>query len=224
MHGQSSWYDDASMSDPRIAEESTAEPSSHDRLLQAARMLFATQGYENTTTSIIARTAGTSESQLIKHFGSKEGLLEAIFDQGWQRMGRGLQQLLEQPSAPLYKLRALIELMISSLERDRELRSLLLLEGRRIRKHDRMILLTRGFTQVVAVLDSLFAELRKAGQIRPGLHLQAIRSALVGAYEGLLRDQLLAERTGYPATYSAAELRAAFAALLDGVLVGEPGS
>ena len=213
------WYDHAAMDDP---EESAAELSSHDRLLLVARGLFASQGYESTTTSAIARSAGTSESQLIKHFGSKEGLLEAIFDQGWLRMGQGVRQILELPVSPLEKLRALIELMISSLEADGELRSLMLLEGRRIRKHGHMVVLTRGFTHVVGVIDGVLRDMRDAGQLRPELNLQAVRSALVGAFEGLLRDQLLAARVNYPATYDAAELRAAYAAALDGFLVREP--
>jgi AcrR family transcriptional regulator len=207
------------MSEPSLPPE---ELSSHDRILQAARTLFSSQGYENTTTSVIARTAGTSESQLIKHFGSKEGLLEAIFDQGWLRMSRGVQHIQEQPVSPLDKLKALIELMISSLERDREMRPLMLLEGRRIRRHGNMVVLTRGFTRVVAVIDGLLREMRDAGQLRPELHLEAARSALVGAFEGLLRDQLLAERVGYPATYGPAELRAAYSAALEGFLVREP--
>jgi AcrR family transcriptional regulator len=197
---------------------SPAELSSHDRILQAARALFASQGYENTTTSAIARTAGTSESQLIKHFGSKEGLLEAIFDQAWLRMSLGVRQILEQTATPLDKLRALIELMITALESNGEVRSLMLLEGRRIRKHGNMVVLTRGFTQVVAVIDGLLREMRDAGQLRPELNLEAVRSALMGAFEGLLRDQLLAARVGYPAAYDQAELRAAFAAALDGFL------
>jgi AcrR family transcriptional regulator len=203
-------------------EESAAERSSHDRILLAAWGLFASQGYESTTTSAIARAAGTSESQLIKHFGSKEGLLEAIFDQSWLRMGQGLRQILELPVSPLEKLRGLIELMISSLEADSELRSLMLLEGRRIRKHGHMVVLTRGFTHVVGVIDGLLGDMRDAGQLRPDLHLQAVRSALVGAFEGLMRDQLLATRVDYPATYDAAELRAAYVAALDGFLVREP--
>jgi AcrR family transcriptional regulator len=207
-----------------MTQPSTAETSSHDRILHAARSLFATQGYENTTTSVIARTAGTSESQLIKHFGSKEGLLEAIFDQSWQRMERGLRQMLETASTPLDKLRGLTELMITGLERDRELRSLMLLEGRRIRKHGHMVVLTRGFTHVVAILDGVLREMRDAGQLRPGLHLEAVRSALMGSFEGLLRDQLLAERADFPAAYDGAELRAAFSAALDGFLVGAPAA
>jgi AcrR family transcriptional regulator len=205
-----------------MTDPSTAEISSHDRILQAARSLFATQGYENTTTSTIARTAGTSESQLIKHFGSKEGLLEAIFDQSWQRMDRGVRHILETAGTPLDKLRGITELMITGLERDRDLRSLMLLEGRRIRKHGHMVVLTRGFTHVVDVLDGVLREMREAGQLRPGLHLEAVRSALVGSFEGLLRDQLLAERAGFAAAYDGAELRAAFAALLEGFLVRTP--
>ncbi len=57
--------------------------SSHDRILRSAKHLFARNGYENTSTVAIAREAGTSESQLMKHFGSKQGLLLAIFDRGW---------------------------------------------------------------------------------------------------------------------------------------------
>src|ERR1700755_3047986 len=87
------------------------ELSSHDRILQAGRALFAEDGYENTTTSAIARKAGTSESQLIKHFGSKEGLLEAIYDAAWGRLAQGAQGALAASMSPLERLQALTELM-----------------------------------------------------------------------------------------------------------------
>jgi AcrR family transcriptional regulator len=200
-------------------EDAPAELSSHDRILQAGRELFAGDGYENTTTSAIARKAGTSESQLIKHFGSKEGLLEAIYDQAWQRMSRGLGQILESRQPPFDKLRALTELMIGALERDREISTLMLLEGRRIRKHGHLVLLTRGFQQVLGVVDGLLKEMHEAGMLRQDLNPEAVRSALLGTFEGLLRDQLLAERASYPAHYDGAELRAVFRAVLECFLV-----
>src|SRR5208337_2344458 len=70
-----------------MPETNNLEPypplSSRDRILFAAKRLFALNGYENTSTVAIAREAATSESQLMKHFGSKQGLLVAIFDRGW---------------------------------------------------------------------------------------------------------------------------------------------
>jgi AcrR family transcriptional regulator len=196
-----------------------AELSSRDRILQAGRELFAGEGYENTTTSAIARRAGTSESQLIKHFSSKEGLLEGIFDQAWQRMALGVEHIREGDSPSLERLRALVELMMAAMEGDRQLRTLMLLEGRRIRKHGRMVMMTRGFQQATAVLDGILRELQEAGTLRPGLHPQAVRSALMGAFEGLMRDQLLAERADYPAHYDGAELRAVLRTMLESVLV-----
>lgn len=196
-------------------EQPPGELSSHDRILLTARRMFASDGYENTTTSAIARKAGTSESQLIKHFGSKEGLLEAIFDQAWHRMGAAIGQALERPGSLRERLQTLTELMISALERDKDLRMLMLLEGRRIRRHGHMVLLTRGFLQVLAGLDGLLREMQAAGELRQDLNVQAVRAALVGAFEGLLRDQLLAERADFPAHYDGAELRAAYRLVLD---------
>ena len=207
---------------PGKGGESPPELSSHDRILQAARTLFSQQGYENTTTSAISRRAGTSESQLIKHFGSKEGLLEAIFEHGWKRLGGALRQVLEQTASPLERLHALTGLLVDALERDKDLRTLMLLEGRRIRKHGHMVVLTGGFLQVVGGIDHVLGEMRDAGQLRTDLHPEAIRSAVIGAFEGLMRDQILAERGDYPARYSSAELRAALRSLLDCFLVPQP--
>lgn len=199
-------------------DETHSELSSHDRILTSARTLFAGGGYENTTTSQIARTAGTSESQLIKHFGSKEGLLEAIFEQAWQRLVPAVGPLLETSRSPFDKLTALIDLMFQALEADQEIRTLFLLEGRRIRRHGHMVVLTRGFTHMVTVVDTILHEMRDAGQLRAELHPEAVRAALIGAFEGLLRDRLLADRVGYPADYGRDEMRETFRTVLAGLM------
>jgi AcrR family transcriptional regulator len=198
-----------------LKDDTPVELSSHDRILLSARSLFSSQGYENATTSAIARMAGTSESQLIKHFSSKEGLLEAIFDQSWQRFSKALASELPKCETPYDKLRALIELILDAMERDMDLRTLMLLEGRRIRKHGSMVVLTDGFLQMVATVDRLLTEMRDGGQLRPDLNVQAVRSVLIGAYEGLLRDRILAERGKYPADYSSEDLRKVLRVVLD---------
>ncbi len=191
--------------------------SSHDRILQAAKQLFATRGYENTSTVNIARLAGTSESQLMKHFGSKEGLLEAIFEQGWEQMGfyyRGIEEL----GSPTERLQALLDLVVTALERDQELKALLLLEGRRVRKEGRMILMTEGYLRFVKVLDGILMEMKHSGRLRSELDIQALRSGLTGMFEGMLRDQVLAQRMGYPATYGIKELRAVFNTVIEAMV------
>jgi hypothetical protein len=65
-------------------------------------------------------------------------------------------------------------------------------------------------------------EMRDAGQLRTDLNLEAVRSAIIGAFEGLLRDRLLAERSDYPARFDEADLRAAYRAAVAGFLT--PGA
>lgn len=183
--------------------------SSRDRILMAAKQLFAERGYENTSTVAIARLAGTSESQLMKHFGSKEGLLEAIFDTGWVGLADALASLRHAPS-PIEKLRTLLETTLAGFERDPELKKLMLLEGRRVRREGRMVLTTDGYLKYIAVIDAILSEMRDAGQLRPDLNPQAVRSALIGIFEGILRDQMLAEKDGFPSTASVQDLRQIF--------------
>lgn len=53
-----------------------------EKIVKAARSLFAKEGYSATSTSKVAKEAGVSEGLIFKHFGSKEGLLAAIMEQG----------------------------------------------------------------------------------------------------------------------------------------------
>ncbi len=194
--------------------------SSRDRIRQAAKQLFASRGYENTSTVAIARLAGTSESQLMKHFGSKEGLLEAIFDDGWIALASHVTDL-DKIASPRDKLGMLLDLMLGGMERDPELKLLILLEGRRIRKEGQIVLITQGFLRFVHVLDGILAQMRAANQLRPDLPVEAVRSALMGMFEGLLRDQMLAEKTGFPARYTAADLRQLFNVILPALASGK---
>jgi AcrR family transcriptional regulator len=194
---------------PNMSKPGEAHASSRERILKAAKELFAIRGYENTSTVAIARKAGTSESQLMKHYGSKEGLLEAIFDQGWEALAAQLKGLPALPS-PEQKLRAMLEAMLAALERDPELKQLMLLEGRRIRKEGMAVMTTAGFLSFVQVVDNVLQEMRVAGQLRSDVDPQAVRSALMGIFEGMLRDQLLAQKIGYPCTFQTGEVRRVF--------------
>ena len=190
-----------------------APASSHDRILQAAKQLFAERGYENTSTVNIARLAGTSESQLMKHFGSKEGLLEAIFEKGWDEMAFYFRAIEELPT-PVERLHALLDLVINALERDGQLKELMLLEGRRVRKEGRMVMMTNGYLRFAKVLDNILTQMQASGILKPDLDPHALRSGLTGAFEGMMRDQVLAQRMGYPATYGVKEMRRVFDAMI----------
>jgi AcrR family transcriptional regulator len=194
-----------------------AQESSRDRLLNAGKHLFAARGYENTSTIAIARAAGTSESQLIKHFGSKDGLLEAIFEHGWQQMSADLEAV-RQTTDPLEKLRALLFGTMSALDRDPEMKELMLLESRRVRKQGNQILLTAGFIDFMKLMDSILRDMRDRGQLRSELKPEALRSAIIGLTEGMLRDEMLSQRMGYTSPFNSQDMRAIMTVLIPALL------
>lgn len=57
-----------------------------EKILEAALELFAKEGFKSTSTSKVARHAGVSEGLIFRHFGSKDGLLEAILKEGEERI------------------------------------------------------------------------------------------------------------------------------------------
>jgi AcrR family transcriptional regulator len=194
---------------PRASPEPAKAPgsSTHERILRVAKTLFANRGYEHTSTSAIARQAGTSESQLMKHFGSKAGLLEAIFIEGWSEITVEARAAIAGLNAPIDQLQAITRCVLERLEHDPELKLLLLLEGRRIRKEGQMVALTEGFMSFVGLVDGVLLQMTDAHMLRPDLNPQAVRSALMGMLEGMLRDRFLADRLGFPANFDLGQVQ-----------------
>lgn len=60
-----------------------AEAETQTRILQAAKRLFARQGYDGTTTRELAQAAGVAEGTIFRHFESKKAILIEVATQGW---------------------------------------------------------------------------------------------------------------------------------------------
>jgi TetR/AcrR family transcriptional regulator of autoinduction and epiphytic fitness len=189
---------------------------SRERIREAAKTLFAERGYERTSTAAICRLAGTSESQLVKHFENKQGALEAIFQYAWEQVTPAIRLATESISAPRQKFQMMIEMMLNFLNRDEQLLKLFLLEGRRIRNDGKQVVLVPGFLEFVNIVDGILQELTDQGEL--AVHPQALRSALMGAIEGMLRDKILARSIGYPATFSDADIRSLCSTFLNATL------
>lgn len=57
-----------------------------EKIVQAALALFSKEGYNATSTNKVAKAAGVSEGLIFRHFGNKEGLLQAILEFGAQKL------------------------------------------------------------------------------------------------------------------------------------------
>lgn len=191
--------------------------TSRSRLLNAGKTLFALNGYEQTSTAAIAREAGSSESQLIRYFGGKAGLLEAIFNESWTGLNEAVQQQLADARHGRDAALRILSLMIQAFSRDHDIAFLFLFEGRRMRSGSHEVTLSKGFVRFVEVVDALIQKGLADGSFRPDIDAKLIRSAMIGCAEGMIRDRIIAERQHQPSPFDDAAIIRTFTAMVGGL-------
>jgi AcrR family transcriptional regulator len=190
--------------------------TSRSRLLAAGKELFAREGYEQASTAAIAKAAGTSESQLVRSFGGKAGLLEAIFNESWTPLNDEVQKLVANAPHAREAVLGVLSTVTKAFGADPELAILFLFEGRRIRGGSEVVL-SKGFVQFTELVRGLIRRGQQDGSFRPKFSDAAVTAAVMGAAEGMMRERLLAERAGKSRPFAEREVRHVFAALLSGV-------
>ncbi|HET6654801.1 MAG TPA: TetR/AcrR family transcriptional regulator [Gammaproteobacteria bacterium] len=190
--------------------------TSRARLIEAGRTLMAEMGYEGAATAAIARRAATSESQLMRYFGGKAGLLEAIFDEGWTQLNGQIETVIEgAPNVPA-ALVELLSLFIAVFDRDQQLARLFLFEGRRPRGPRAEIRLSRGYVAFIERIAELVVRGQRGGSLSTAFDPRMLVAAMFGAAEAMVRDRLMNQRREGAGIDSAADLRQVFEAMIKG--------
>lgn len=198
-------------------QDGDSTQTSRMRLLNAGKTLFAKSGYEQTSTAAIARESGSSESQLIRYFGGKAGLLEAIFNESWSGLNEYVQQHIAEAAHGRDAIIRILSLMIQAFSRDHDIAFLFLFEGRRMRGGSHEVLLSKGFVQFLQVVDMLIERGRDDGSFRIAVNSKVMCSAMLGCAEGMVRDRVLAERNREPMPFTDDEILRTFTAMVNGL-------
>lgn len=82
------------------------DPDVKVRLLQAAKRLFATQGYDGTSVRQICEAAGANVALVSYYFGGKENMFQALFDTYFPN--RELESHLQQHYEPVEGIKEII--------------------------------------------------------------------------------------------------------------------
>ncbi|HYS54140.1 MAG TPA: TetR/AcrR family transcriptional regulator [Thermoanaerobaculia bacterium] len=185
-------------------------------MLLAAKTLFARLGYEQTSTAAIARDAGSSESQLMRYFGGKAGLLDTIFNESWAAVLARVSSEIPANASAHDSILGILGITIETFGRDHDIAVLFLFEGRRIRGTD--VTLSQGFLQFYQLVQSVIRRGQGDGSFRSDLDPTVLSAAILGAAEGMIRDRLLLERRGMPNPFDDTSVRKTFQAIIDGLV------
>lgn len=158
------------------AGSETGGDETRQRILEAAALVFAEQGYARATTRALARAAGVNEVTLFRHFGSKQNLFASVIEQfGGAAITKALEvqlsgdyiQDLHAVGSQLLKVllqrRDAMRLMLCEAEHFPEVQAVMVQNPRRLRH----------------MLAAYFQQQIEAGRVRP-LHPEAMAQAFAG--------------------------------------------
>jgi AcrR family transcriptional regulator len=174
---------------------SRKEASAHRRsvILEAARAVFARQGYANTVVDDIAAQAGIGKGTVYLYFRSKEQLYLGALLEDSRRLNGESRQAMAEAGTWREKLRAYVELRLRYFENNQDFLRIYLTEFRSMWMQGKPLSpeLHRLVEECEAQLAQMFAAAAARGEIRPvdpELAAQTVSDLTRGLIERRLRQ------------------------------------
>lgn len=174
-------------------EPSDRRETKRERILDAAVLEIARNGYYKATVSAIARRAGVADGTIYLYFQNKEEILISIFDRAMQRfIGEGNERLARTSSAE-DKLRGLVELHLSVMGRDRDLAVIFQVELRHS-LHFLNLFSRSRMREYLAIIAAIVEQGQQEGRFRAGADPLLASKAIFGILDEMTTDWILSSR------------------------------
>ena len=142
------------------------DPDTRSALVRASTSLFAQHGYDGTSIRAITRRANANLGAITYHFGSKDGLYDAVIESLVEPMRAFAAEAARAEGPPLDRIERLVRGLFQFLKEHPELLRLLtqhLAGPRPLPGPARNTIQTN-----IRLLASLIAEGQRGGSVRPG--------------------------------------------------------
>jgi AcrR family transcriptional regulator len=175
-----------------------------DRLLIAAKELFAEKGYAATSTREIAARAGCNLSLIAHYFGSKEGLLRELISSRVKVVQDELRALSVSTAPLREKLARWVTFLVRTMGEDRDFTQLFHREVSI--RNDAFLQDFKPLAQATAgVFIGMLEEARARGELRPDLDPKIAAMLLVGMVQFYFVNYAVTSQVLGPATPELAE-------------------
>jgi AcrR family transcriptional regulator len=173
-----------------VAEGGTVQEERRRQILQAAVHTFAAKGYHACRVSDIASEAGVAYGLVYHYFGSKEALLDAIFEETWGAMLAtiGSVEHLDEPASE--QVRKVTEIVLRTWKRDPDLVRVLVREVTRSAHLERE---SHEIERAFQALQRIVERGQEAGELRSDLDARLVATIWYGALEEVLTGWALGQ-------------------------------
>lgn len=148
-----------------------------DRILEAAKRVYAQHGFRGATTRLIAIEADVNEVTLFRTFGSKAALFESLMSS--HNAQTPIPALPDEPRHPTQELTEWVRRVLSHLRENRAI--IRTSVGEAEERPDAATMMCEGPTCAGRILSGYMRRLQQAGLADPGADVDTVRAMLMSA-------------------------------------------
>jgi TetR/AcrR family fatty acid metabolism transcriptional regulator len=171
------------------------DPDKPQQIIEAAVRVFARKGYYNSRVSDIAREAGIAAGTIYLYFKTKDDILVTLFRSKMAEFVDALRKAIANEPDAARKVRRLVWLHFSLLEKDPDLAEVLQVELRQGQKFFRGAS-GQEIGAYFALIGSVLEEGVGEGRFRAGVPVKVATKMLFGAMDQMATSWVLGKR-GY---------------------------
>lgn len=155
--------------------------SKQSQLLDTAEMLFSMKGFDGTSVRDIAESAGINTAMISYYFGSKEKLMEEIFERKSLNLREKVEALLKEDSLdPLEKMFSLVDEYIEAIMSRKRFHRILLCE-QIINQNPAIIQMTEKMkARNAECINELIRLGQKKGMFKKNIDIPMLTNTLIG--------------------------------------------
>jgi len=159
------------------------------KIMEAAELLFAEQGFNGTSVRDIAEKAGVNLAMISYYFGSKDKLLETLFAERTEKGKIKLEEIINRPVSALDKMYQLIELYLDKIMQQQCFHRILTREqvlssGTHVA--DMILQLKRRNFELI---QQIVEEGQRTGEFRKDVEVSLVVATLVGTVSNIVTTQ-----------------------------------
>src|SRR5450631_1235748 len=157
------------------------------QLLDTAEMLFSRKGFDGTSVRDIAESAGINTAMISYYFGSKEKLMEEIFERKSMNIREKVDALLKEDSLdPLQKMFCLVDEYIDGIMSRKQFHRILLTE-QIINQNPAIIQMTEKMkVRNSECINDLIRLGQKKGLFKKNIDIPMLTNTLIGTISYML--------------------------------------
>ena len=169
------------------------ESDKHQQIVDAAVRVFARNGYYNSRVSDVAREAGVASGTIYLYFKTKDEILVTLFREKMAAWVAYVRDKIRDEADAVAKIRRLVALHFSVLEKDPALAEVVQIELRQGHKFFRGAS-AHEISAYFELIGSVLEEGQAAGTIRRDIAVKTAVKVLFGAMDQMATSWVLGKR------------------------------